>query len=93
MTDLVPAENIERIVGTLRHPTLHYGHASSSEQTVYILHSQECLDSGIDLRDCAFSVALDEGIDVGYNGAPWTDFEDVPVPLTIWRGRLIPRID
>jgi hypothetical protein len=33
-----------------------------NEQTVYILHSRECLTSGIDLRDCRFSLALDRQI-------------------------------
>lgn len=93
MSELVPAEDITRIVGTDRHPTLHYGRAVSTEDTVYILHSQQCLDSGIDLRDCDYSTALDEGINVGYHGAPWNGYEDKPVPLAIWNGRLIPRID
>lgn len=62
MTDLVPAEDIERIVGVQRHPTQHYARAVSAEQTVYILHSHECLASGIDLRECRYSLALDNGI-------------------------------
>jgi hypothetical protein len=51
MSDLVPAEDIERIVGAPRHYQAHYGCAVSSEQTVYILHSKRCLGSGIDLRE------------------------------------------
>ena len=60
MSEIVPASKIEGIVGAERHPTEHIGRAVSSEQTVYILHSRECIDSGIDLRDCPFSVALDD---------------------------------
>ena len=54
MSNLVPAEDIERIVGAQRHASRHYGRAVSAEQTVYILHSQQCKDSGIDLCDCEF---------------------------------------
>lgn len=77
MSDLVPAENIERIVGVRRHATEHWGRAVSTEQRVYILHSQQCLDSGIDLRECSFSFALDAGI----NPEAWV--EDTAVPLAL----------
>lgn len=63
MSNLVPAEDIETIVGAPRHPTRHLAKAVSAEKKVYILHSQRCLDSGIDLRDCPYSLAIDEGID------------------------------
>jgi hypothetical protein len=86
VSDLVPTEDIERIVGIARHRKVHYGRAVSAEETVYILHSRACLDSGIDLRDCRFSVALDEGI----NMEAWLDMQDVPVALGVWDGRLIP---
>lgn len=86
MTNLVPAERIEKIVGVARHRQVHYGRAVSAEQTVYILHSQRCLDSGVDLRDCRFSVALDAGIKLKH----WDGLEDVPVGLGVWEGRLIP---
>jgi hypothetical protein len=88
MTNLVPADDIERILGTSRHRKVHYGRAVSSEQTVYILHSKQCLDSGIDLRDCRFSTALACGI----REEPWDGFEDMPVVLGIWNSRLIPLI-
>jgi len=88
MTDLVPAADIERIVGVARHPKVHYGRAVSSERTVYILHSRECLESGIDLRECRFSIALDRGI----KAETWGDFEDVPVAVGVWDGRLMPII-
>ena len=77
MSDLVPAEDIEGIVGVPRHATEHWARAVSAEQTVYILHSHKCLDSGIDLRDCRFSLALDNGI----RQNEW--IEDEPVPVEI----------
>jgi hypothetical protein len=83
MSDLVPADRIERIVGASRHPTDHIGRAVSSERTVYILHSRECRDSGIDLRECPYSLALDRGI--GLSG--WK--EDVATRLEIIDGRLV----
>lgn len=79
MTDLVPATDIERIVGAQRHATLHLGRAVSDEQTVYILHSQQCLDSGIDLRACEYSLALDNGIEPD----DWDGREDLAVVLEI----------
>lgn len=87
MTDLVDATEIERIVGIGRHDSRHYGKAVSSEQTVYILHSMLCKTSGRDLRECAFSLALDTGIDE-YD---WSDAEDMTVRLTFSRDRkLVP---
>jgi hypothetical protein len=85
MTNIVPADEIEQIVGIQRHRVAHYGRAVSAEQTVYILHSHKCRDSGIDLRSCAFSIALDEGVDEG----ELVRMEVQPVPLGIWRGRLL----
>ena len=84
MPDWVDADQIEEIVGVKRHNKNHRGRAVSAEQTVYILHSQECLDSGADLRDCMFSVVLDRGIRI----KEWV--EDVPVTLRIRDGRLVP---
>jgi len=77
MTNLVAPEDIERIVGVPRHETQHYARAVSAEQTVYILHSRECLNSGRDLRDCPLSLALDNGIDL----TEWV--EDQPVPVMV----------
>ena len=87
MSELVPADRIEQIVGAPRHPTDHIGRAVSSEATVYILHSRACLDSGVDLRQCDYSLALDEGID------PTEWAEDVPLRLAIVAGRLAPAED
>lgn len=86
MTELVPGRDIEQIVGVERHRKAHYGRASSTEQVVYILHSKECLSSGIDLRDCRFSVALDRGI----NERRWTGYEDMAVALGVWNDELVP---
>ena len=87
MSEFVPADEIERIVGINRHATRHYACAVSAEQTVYILHSSLCKDSGVDLRECFFSLALDNGLDLCY----WEGVEDQPVRVTINRSRrLIP---
>lgn len=77
MVDPVPTEDIERIVGVPRHPTEHYARAVSAEQTVYVLHSQKCLDSGIDLRECRYSLALDNGI----RRSEWVEDEPCPVEI------------
>jgi len=84
MSNLVPADRIEAIVGAVRHPTDHIGRAVSAEETVYILHSQECRDSGVDLRECPYSLALDFGVDL----SGWV--EDVPVRLAFVDDRLVP---
>ena len=82
MTEIVPPEAIEQIVGVRRHPTQHIGRAISAEQRMYILHSQECRDSGIDLRACPYSQALD----LGLNEARWSYSADQPVRLAITGG-------
>lgn len=86
MSDRVPADQIEQIVGIERHPTRHYARAASAEQTVYILHSEECRRTYDDLRNCPWSVALDRGIDE-YD---WSDREDRPVLVRVRDGRLVP---
>lgn len=90
MSDLVPPDKIEQIVGARRHRTAHIVRAVSSEQTVYILHSQECLDDclirGVDLRGCRFSLALDHGIEP----ERWAGCEDRPFAAGVWQDRLIP---
>lgn len=87
MSQLVDSDRIEAIVGTTRHEVDHYARAVSAEQTVYILHSRACLDTGRDLRDCPYSLALDEGIDA----ERWV--EDVPTVVEIRQGRLVPSAD
>ena len=64
MTELVDQSRIEEIVGHKRHARAHFARAVSEEQTVYILHSQLCLEDYPDLRDCPYSLALDNGIDI-----------------------------
>lgn len=90
MSDLVPPDKIEQIVGARRHRTAHIVRAVSSEQTVYILHSQECLNDcfirGVDLRHCRFSLALDRGIEP----ERWVGLEDRPFVAGVWQGRLVP---
>lgn len=86
MTDIVPAAEIEQIVGARRHAHQHLGRAVSAEQTVYILHSEKCRDSGIDLRECRWSLMLDNGIDLSW----WEGHEDRAVVLAPWHDRLIP---
>lgn len=84
MSDLVPSDQIEKIVGVQRHQTRHYARAVSAEQMIYILHSRDCLDSGLDLRDCEFSLALDNGI-----GA-LTGCQDRPVFVAVEDDELVP---
>ena len=86
MSALVDPSRIEEIVGVKRHRQVHYGRAASEEQTFYILHSQECLDRGVDLRECLFSVALDGGIEV----VVWDALQDRPVVLGVLQDRLVP---
>lgn len=79
MSRLESARSIEAKVGAKRHATEHLGRAVSATERVYILHSTSCVASGIDLRDCEYSDALDLGIDL----AIWAPFQDVPVVLGI----------
>jgi hypothetical protein len=84
MSSLVPATDIERIVGVERHQTEHYARAVSKEQTVYILHSADCLRTTPDLRECPWSLALDRGID------PDEWVQDAPVKVRVRDGLLVP---
>lgn len=86
MTDLVPAGQIETIVGVPRHATRHYARAVSAEQTVYILHPEECRATYDDLRDCPWSIALAWGI----NDQDWEGHEDKPVFVRVRSGELVP---
>lgn len=86
MSDLVPADRIEAIVGTDRHDVQHLARAVSAEQRVYILHSETCRRDTPDLRECPYSLALDRGIDPN----DWKGFEDRPVVVAIVHDRLFP---
>lgn len=90
MTDPVPGAFIETIVGTHRHPTLHQGRAASRTGTIYVLHSQRCLDTYDDLGDCPYSHAVDEGIDAVAD--LWAELEDRPLVLAIVDGYLVPEV-
>ena len=74
MTDIVPADEIEEIVGLTRHPTRHYVRHDTESGIAWMLHSQECFNTGIDLRDCPHSHAL--------TGADWVGMVDRPVEVT-----------
>lgn len=89
MSNIVPAHAIEEIVGAERRQTQHLGRAVSVEEKAYILHSRDCLYSGVDLRLCPFSLALDKfGIDL--DGA-WCGQEDQTVVLDIVDDELVPK--
>lgn len=85
MSELVDPAKIEALVGTSRNPKKHLGRADWDEKVVYILHSRECVDSGIDLRECEYSKALDLGIDE----KEWIFNWPVPLKIDEW-GMLIP---
>ena len=80
MTDLVPSDQIEQIVGVRRHAYLHYALADSTTGVVSILHSRHCKDHELDLRHCVFSLALDNGLDP----QDWDDVMDTPVIVRVW---------
>jgi hypothetical protein len=90
MSHLVDASDIERLVGAKRHPTDHLARAITNVEMVYILHSQACKDSGIDLRDCAYSIALDRGIEHPLPWSEWRRAPDRPVRVEIYAGWLVP---
>jgi hypothetical protein len=84
MSKKVDSDKIEDIVGAKRHARAHWARAVSEEQTVYVLHSYRCLEDNEDLRDCEYSLALDNGIDVD----AWP--EDTPVVVKIYDNRIYP---
>ena len=87
MTDLVPPEDIEKLVGLLRNSWRHVGRAVPEDDIFYIMHSHECLARDIDLRECEFSIALDRGL----WKTDWRDYENCPCELKINKaGRLVP---
>lgn len=87
MTDLVPTEDIERIVGARRLPAHHVARFNSEDQRTYILHSIECFEEEPDLRECDYSLSLDWyglwGIDddLPEDGYDWP--EDTPIVVTL----------
>ena len=86
MAELIPASDVERMVNARRHATEHIGLASSMERKTFLLHSQACKDTGIDLRRCEFALAQDAGIDEDV----WDGREDHPYFLRVMDGQLVP---
>ena len=84
MVDIVAGA--EHIVGHKRRPGLHLARMVSQEKVAYVLHSSDCLNSGIELRTCVYSQALGRGIDQHL----WRGYLDRPVVLTIATGHLEP---
>lgn len=85
MSDLEP--NAGQLVGAPRDSLCHIARADSERQIVVILHSERCLNHFEDLRDCPFSLSLDQGI----NEADWRGHEDRPVVVEIEpNGNLVP---
>lgn len=72
-----PAD-IENLVAAKRHPTKHLGRLDSDTETIYILHSNECVNTFPDLRDCRYSRALERS-----SSPRWEDARDRPVVLAI----------
>ncbi len=79
MSEVQEPAVVRAVVGADRREGEHVGRVVSEEERVYVLHSERCIASGIDLRVCAFSAALDRGIDA----AVWREHMDVPVVLGI----------
>lgn len=84
--ELVDPATIEEIVGVQRDVHNHWGRAVSKDQTVYILHSKSCVDSGKDLRYCYYSKALAEGIRI----QDWSAALDRPVKIGLEGGLIVP---
>ena len=71
MTDIVPSEDIERLVGVKRRADAHCGRVLFDQGRFVILHSQGCLNATADLTECAYSVALDVAIACGDTFEQW----------------------
>lgn len=84
MTELVDPEEIEEIVGKRRDYIGHWAKARSEDKKVYLLHPTPCLKNESDLRNCPYSRALDNGIDI----REWT--EDVAFLVEVGDGHLRP---
>jgi len=87
VSEIVSSDRVEDIVGATRHETEHIGRAVSTDQMVYILHSVECKAWSSDLRECPFSRALDNGVDI----REWT--LDAATLLAVHDGHLSPKGD
>lgn len=83
---VVPATEVEHIVGQQRWHFEHIGIVSGG--TVTILHSHQCRRTLEDLRECEFSRALARGVD--YWAAPWPVGR--PLILEVRNGDLHPAL-
>ena len=73
--ELVDPNKIESIVGVERLDAWHIARWVTADDKIYILHSRQCKDSDIDLRECEYATA-----------APSQDFDlfpDTPVVVVI----------
>ncbi|UBH06459.1 hypothetical protein K8P10_001970 [Leucobacter sp. Psy1] len=86
MSELVPRSEIEQIVGANRHEVMHIGRLVRAERRVFVLHSEHCVKTHADLRECEHSRALDRRI----RRRDWAGLPDRPVALRIVGGRLAP---
>ncbi len=86
MSEIVPADQIEGLVGIERHAIHHYARVNSDEQIFYVLHSKSCLSLERPITQCGFTYALDRGIDEYL----WSDFMDTPVRVRVRGGDLLP---
>jgi hypothetical protein len=87
---LVPSQDIERIVGARRHPLRHIGRAVSDEQRLYIMHSAKCVAETSELTECSYSKLLAEK---GLSFDAWHDWMDRPVVLVEGPHGLVPDRD
>lgn len=85
MVSVVPADEIETIVGTRRKAQQHIARASSQDEQIYVLHSALCVKRR-EITECAYTQALDNGI----NMEVWEDHQDEPVEVMVSNGRLVP---
>lgn len=79
MSARVDPGEIEMIVGARRHSIKHLGRLVTADHTTYILHSEHCKSRYEDLRECVFSLAMDEGIDE----ADFEGYMDRPIVMGV----------
>lgn len=86
----VDPDEIERLVGALRHTTLHIARANTEEGKLYLVHPHSCIqlhDGGEDYRTaCKYSKCLAWGLDP----QAWEEHLDRPVVVEIKGGQLVP---
>ena len=60
MTALEDPDTIEAKVGAKRSKSKHLARFVSEDERIYLMHSAQCVEITSDLRECAFSLALDQ---------------------------------